>query len=211
MAERVDAELERIAQRIRRWREESGLTLQELGRRSSVATSTIQKVETLQMIPTVAVLLKIARGLGRRMSEFIREGGTELDVVHLPTSERHRIGMKRRVLFERLSGDLFDPELELWRVEVHQDQGSGRGTMEYQGEELILCEQGVVTVLVAEREYVLRAGDSLHFKASIPHAWRNDGPEPARFLVMGTVPTALRAALHTRLEAGAAVRAVGRS
>ena len=65
----VDAELARISQRIRRWREEAGLTLQDLARRSELATSTIQKVETAQMVPSIAVMLKIARGLGRPFVE----------------------------------------------------------------------------------------------------------------------------------------------
>ena len=61
--EAIDPDLERIAGRVRRWREEAGLTLLELARRSGVAASTIQKVESLQMVPTIGVLLKIARGL----------------------------------------------------------------------------------------------------------------------------------------------------
>ncbi len=211
MAEPVDRELERIAQRVRRWREESGLTLQELGRRSGVATSTIQKVETLQMIPTVAVLLKIARGLGRRMSDFIGEGHDPLEIVHLRASDRHRIGMRKQLLFERLSGDLFDSELEMWRVDLQPGLGSGRGTMEYDGEELLLCEEGIVTAVVGEEEYRLEPGDTLHFKANVPHAWRNDGPEPARLIVIGTLPAALRSALHDRMKEGASVRAVARS
>ena len=64
--ELIDGELAQISRRIRRWREEKGLTLQQLAERSDLATSTVQKVETGQMIPSVAVLLKVARGLGRQ-------------------------------------------------------------------------------------------------------------------------------------------------
>ena len=62
----IDGELARITARIRRWREQAGLTLQELAKRSGLATSTVQKVETGQMIPSVAVLLKLSHGLGSR-------------------------------------------------------------------------------------------------------------------------------------------------
>ena len=50
--------------------------------------------------------------------------------------------------------------------------------IEYDGEEIAICEAGEVTFCLGEREYVLATGDSLHFKASIPHFWRNDGDSP---------------------------------
>jgi transcriptional regulator with XRE-family HTH domain len=197
--EPVDTELVRIARRIREWREASGLTLQDLARRSDVATSTIQKVETFQMIPTVAVLLKIARGLGRSASEFV--SGTEpvSEVVHLTPEQRHPVGSRRRMVVERLSGDLLDAEVELWRVTVQPGRGSGREPLDYVGEEIVVCEEGKITFRIGEGDYVLGPGDSLHFKASAPHSWQNDGDVPARFLILGTVPAALRGALHDRV------------
>ena len=68
MAPEVDDELARISQRIREARDAAGLILQELAGKSGVATSTIQKVETEQMIQRVAVIIKIARGLGMHVS-----------------------------------------------------------------------------------------------------------------------------------------------
>ena len=62
-----------MADQIRSSRSEDGLTLQQLASRSGVAASTIHKVESQQMVPTVSVLLKIAKGLGRRPDELIRD------------------------------------------------------------------------------------------------------------------------------------------
>jgi transcriptional regulator with XRE-family HTH domain len=195
----VDTELIRIARRIREWREGAGLTLQDLARRSDVATSTIQKVETFQMIPTVAVLLKIARGLGKSASEFVSGSEPVSEVVHLTPEQRHPVGSRRRMIVERLSGDLLDAEVELWRVSVQPGRGSGREPLDYRGEEIVVCEEGEITFRIAERDYLLGAGDTLHFKASVPHSWQNDGDVPARFLILGTVPAALRGALQDRV------------
>ena len=200
----VDEELARISQRIRDWREEAGLTLQELARKSGVATSTIQKVETEQMIPSVAVILKIARGLGRRAADLVHDAGDELEIIHLRARERHAIGTEGELLVERLSGDLFDPALEMWRVTLHPGVSSGRDAIHYEGEEIAVGERGAVTFRVAEREYVLRSGDTLHFKASLPHSWRNDGESVARFTVTGTLPRKFRAVMQRRLSGVAA-------
>jgi transcriptional regulator with XRE-family HTH domain len=54
-----------LARRVRASREEEGWTLHDLAARSGVAVSTIQKIETGQMVPTLSVLSKIANGLRR--------------------------------------------------------------------------------------------------------------------------------------------------
>lgn len=196
----MDVEIERMARRIRAWREAGGFTLQELAQRSGLAASTVQKIETLQMVPTVAVLLKLARGLGRRPGELIHDGADDVEVVHLRPAERHPVGVKARMLVERLSGDLVDNQLEVWRV-THQP-GSGSGdVLRHGGEIWLLIEAGELAVTLGGKAYRLQAGDSFHFKASHDHSWKNEAADPVRFLVVGTLPKELRTALHERLGA----------
>lgn len=210
MSQPVDAELLGISQRIREARERAGLTLQELARRSGVATSSIQKVETGQMVPSVAVMVKIARGLGVRAGTLVDGAdGDAVPLVHLRPEDRHPIGRPGELVVERMTGDLFSPSLETWRVTLHPGVTSGKAEMHYDGEEWVLCEKGSVTFVVSGREHRLRAGDTLHFKASLPHVWRNDGSGVARFLVTGTLPEQFRAALGRRVGAVADRRATG--
>jgi transcriptional regulator with XRE-family HTH domain len=197
----IEGELAAISQRVRRWREEKGLTLQQLAERSELAPSTVQKVETGQMIPSVAVLLKLARGLGRRMTELVHDADAERDLVHVPAAQRVPLGLEGKMMVERLSADLAEPVLEMWRVTLHPGVSSGRTPIHYDGEELALCERGQVTFVVDGEETLLRAGDTLHFKATLPHSWHNAGRAAARFLVVGTVPQQLRKAIQRRVAA----------
>jgi transcriptional regulator with XRE-family HTH domain len=198
----VAEDLRAIANRVRRWREEAGMTLQELARRSGVAGSTIQKVESLQMIPTLGVVLKIARGLDRAPSELVRDGGDELEVVHLRPDERHRIGGPGFAHHERMVGDLFEPQLEAWRITLEPGHGSGRGRIRFDGEGIIFCEAGALSVGMGEETFRLGEGDVLHYKTTLPHGWRNEGDVPARLLIVGTLPRALRSALRQRMRGG---------
>jgi len=207
----VDGEIARLAQRVRRWREEAGYTLQELAERSGVATSTIQKVESFQMVPTVAVLLKISRGLGRSASELVRDTPPRARVIHLAPEDRHPVGDRKRMTVERLSGDLMDADLEMWRVTLQPGYGSGGESFGYPGEELALGEEGEVAFQIGEEEYALRAGDVLHFKASVPHSWRNESDRVARFVILGTLSPALREALARRLSERRRKRVAGRA
>lgn len=195
----LDAELARIGQRIRRWREENRLTLQELASRSGLATSTVHKVESAQMIPSVAVILKLARGLGRRPGDLVHDESVSLDVLHIRAAERHPVGVEGRMVVERLSGDLSDPALETWRVTVHPGAGSGGDTIRYDGEELVVMEEGEVTFRVGDEDYRLVAGDSFHFKANHPHGWRNVSKARARFIVTGTLARKFRAVMQSRV------------
>ena len=43
--------------------------------------------------------------------------------------------------------------------------------------------------LVDDRTYIVRAGDSFHFRSERPHGYRNPGPGTARVIWVSTPPT----------------------
>jgi len=199
MAFTVHEQIARISHRIRRWREEDDLTLQELAARGGLATSTVQKVETGQMMPSLAVLLKLAHGLGRPIAEMLEDDDAEIEVFFSKACERETVGAGGRLVVERLSGNLLKSAIETWQVTLEPGASSGSDPIQYEGEELVVCEEGHVKFRVGEEEYALQAGDSLHFRASIPHCWYNDGTGVARFTVTGTLPLLFRGLMQSRV------------
>lgn len=195
----VDEQIERISRRIRRWREEDDLTLQGLAERSGLATSTVQKVETGQMMPSLAVLLKLAHGLDRPIAEMLADDDVALDVFHSKACQRESAGRGGSLQAERLSGNLMRSALETWQVTLDSGASSGSDAIQYEGEELVVCEQGRVTFRIGADEYPLQAGDSLHFRACIPHSWYNDGPVAAKFTITGTLPLVFRSLIQSRV------------
>ena len=150
------------------------------------------------MTPTIAVLMKIARGLDRLPSELIREEASDLEIVVSRAKERQPIGMPERGQLARLSGDLVEPAVEVWEVELQPGHGLGGSGIRYEGDEFAICEEGQVTFRIADDDYVLGPRDCIHFKAVLPHSWRNEGDVTTRFVILGTVPQLLRAAIHDR-------------
>ena len=187
-------DLNLVARRLRSWRDEAGLTLQQLAERCGVATSTIQKIETRQMVPTIGVLLKIAEGLGKRASEFVRSEGSSYQVHHSKAQDRRIFG-DDEITLERLGGDLRSPDLEVWRVRAAPGVSHYRDGINGHGEALVICELGEFTVQIDGKSYEMTAGDTLHFKAELPHGWENHANLPAQFVLVGTMPQALRAVL----------------
>ena len=203
MEKNFDDEVARISDRIRQWREAKGITQQDLATRSGLAVSTVHKVETSQMIPSISVLLKLAHGLGRRPAEIVADAEYEEAVAVMRSADRKHIGFEGRIVVERLSGEIFDPILEMWRVTLHPGMSSGHGPIRNDGEALIVCEKGSLVVQIGEDEHILRAGDAVHFKAKIPHSWRNKSRSVARFTITGTLPKEMLSFLHNRVAQAA--------
>ncbi|MEZ4355832.1 MAG: helix-turn-helix transcriptional regulator [Myxococcota bacterium] len=131
-----------MAGQIRRCRAQDGLTLQQLATRSGVAASTIHKVESQQMVPTVSVLLKIARGLGRRPAELIRDEAAPVGTGPGAT-------------------DRAEDRPGVWRIWLGPDETLPALDLTPLQRAILLVEQGALHVAAGGREIELGAGDCI--------------------------------------------------
>jgi transcriptional regulator with XRE-family HTH domain len=188
----LQKELKRIAARIRLWRNEAGLTLQELGERSGVSASTIHKIENNHSVPTIAVLFKVAHGLGRLPRELFDKGVASVGVALTRLADRDVLSTHPDTQLERVVGHIPGAAIDVWRV-IHEP-GAGaahdedENRLQYRGELIIVVEAGELHVDVGEENYRLESGDSLHFKTSTPHRWYNQGTLAASALFFGLLP-----------------------
>ncbi len=187
----MDAAVRKIADKVRHTREALSLTLQQLAERSGVAPSTIQKVEAGSMVPSVAVMMKIARGLRKKIGFFLDDGGDTAhgDVSFLRRLDRvsTRLG-GRDISAQSLTSGLADAELNGFVVTLLPAAGSGEEPLHHRGEDLVYCIRGRVIFTVNDREYTLGRGDCLHFKGALAHAWRNPGRSPAEIVFVSSLP-----------------------
>jgi len=198
----LDDDLKRIAARIRTWRNEARLTLQQLGDRSGVSASTIHKIENLQTVPTIAVLLKVAHGLARRPSELLAEVEAGDQIAILRRDDRPRAPLGQGGEIEHLIGAIPRSQLDLWRVRLESGIGVGMpGTEPWQfhGEVALLVEEGTIEAVVGEETYEMGRGDSMHFDSNVPHRWFASGGKPAMVLVSAILPDRIHSDLATRI------------
>lgn len=203
----MDDDLKRIAARIRTWRTDARLTLQQLGLRSAVSASTIHKIENLQTVPTIAVLLKVAHGLGRKPSELLAEVevGDQACVLRREDRPLARFGAGGEI--EHLIGTIPRSQLDVWRIRLEPGIGVGMpGTDAWQfpGEVALWVEHGYVDALIGSESFSLSPGDSLHFDPSHPHRWIAAKGEPAQVVVMAVLPERIHADLAIRIARAAA-------
>jgi len=204
----VDLDVQRLAARIKACREQEGMTLLEAAELSGVAPSTIQKIEKGQMVPTVVVLDRIARGFRRRVSYFVGDEDESAD-VSFTSAERRPDIRTGRVAVKRLGGDLRDPDFDIYSIVVPPGAGSGKGPVQHGGNKLLYCVRGRLVVQIADATYRLNAGDCVHFKSFLPHSWRNpDRRRSAEGLIVGSFSRSFETA---RAIADLAQRQGGRS
>lgn len=161
--------------RIRELRQRKNLSLQELANLSAVSFSMLSAVERGEKVPSILVMSQIATALGTSIGRLVDEERAPRVVV-LPAAEQRVIkepgGMERRSLSPVLPGVEFEfirftlaPGADAGAFPAHQP-----GSREY-----LAVESGALTLTVAGREYVLRAGDSIYHDGDCPHGYRNDG------------------------------------
>jgi transcriptional regulator with XRE-family HTH domain len=194
-----------LAARVRSAREEESWTLQDLAKRSGVAVSTIQKIETGQMVPTLSVLSKVAKGLRRRVSFLIGEDTADVEISYRPARDRLSVEARNQVRIESLAGELRDPEFDAYEFFIPPGRDSGPDMVTHRGDELVVCLQGRIELEVGDRVFDLRVGDSVHYKSIAPHRWRNVGRGEARLILVHSSHRAQTtpAALHAVARRGA--------
>ncbi len=197
VAEQVD----RIAHRIKTWRTAAGMSLQVLANRSDVSPSTIHKIENGQTVPTIAVLLKLAEGLGRRPTELLEDADGESGAVHTPAGTGAELVTGKGIHIEWLIGEALAPEIELWRI-THPEAFTfgGERIKHLSGDVVLMVETGELEVRVANDEFTLRPGDTIHFKGTQPHCWRNTHDGPTTALLLGNVQAGGRSGLVARMR-----------
>ena len=75
-----------VGRRLKLFRNKAGLSLRQLAAESGVAFTTIQKIESGALSPTVGMLMRIARGLKIKMTALLEEESDEragLRIGHL--------------------------------------------------------------------------------------------------------------------------------
>ncbi len=165
-----------IGQKIRSAREKANLSIKTLAKLSGLSPAAIQKIETNHMVPTIISLMKISRGLGKKVSFFIQENDAANRIALVKRGMRKRFYSEgSKCLHEYIVGELEDGVLEGGIFTAQPGGESGNTMNSHPGEEIILCLKGEVEVQTPEDRHRLTPGDTLHFKSDIPHRWCNRG------------------------------------
>ncbi len=179
-------DLEDLGRRVRRRRQERGLSVERLGALSDVSAGMISSIERGQKAPTVILLDRIAVGLGTTLAALL-EPPEPPRAIHRRAEDQDIViedGWRRTILSPVV------PSVNFEWIETVLPPGIDAG--EYPAyaagsHEYIVVVEGQLTLTLDDAVYELDAGDSLYFAADVTHHYANRGTVDCRYYVAAII------------------------
>lgn len=177
---------EKISKKIREVRKKKEITLKELSELTQLSVSFLSQVERGMSSMTITSLKRIANALEIPMKELVDVDDGE-DFVRKKDNAILMNLEKSYIKYSRLSGKFEGRELEavLLTMKPHfQDEE----LMIHDGEEFYYIISGVGTFIIEGKEYVVQAGETIHYPSNKLHKTVNNEDTELVMLAV-TTPT----------------------
>ncbi len=174
----------KIGERIRAYRKEKGMTLEELSQKSRVALATLSRMETGKMPGTLKSHSSICRALSISIADLYREIEDGSKNVETVTDERkpERLEGAGKVRYELLVAKTAGKKM----LPVVAKVSPGAITQPERGksgvEKFLYSLKGTIEVNISGTAYILKKGDSLYFESSLKHYLKNNSSSEAEIM-----------------------------
>lgn len=182
----------RIGEKIRGQRQQRRLTLQELSELTGLSKPLLSQIENEQVVPPLATLLKIARGLKVDIHFFFEDEGNRQKLV-LTRGEELRPDLQRQATnaesrpytYHSLAQGMRQKHMEPFLVEVENTCWDDKLFFRHDGEEEFLYVlEGEIDLHYGSDVYRLQQGDSVYYDSSQPHGLVAVGSAKARIVAV---------------------------
>ena len=170
--------------KIKRMRNQKGLTQGELADRCELTKGYISQLENNLNSPSIATLTDILSALGSNLSEFFQEEKQEKVVFSKEEFfEKDSEGVLFKWLIPNAQKNMMEPVL----VELAEGVATA-GDIPHEGEEFGYVLEGKIALLLGKKQFLCKKGEAFYYSAGVPHSIINKGKSKARFLWISTPP-----------------------
>ena len=174
-----------IGEKVKKLRQDLGLSLNQISDRTKLSATYLSRFERGVVPINVDNLEKVCSALGVEISYFIGSPRNSGDVI-IRKYERQVDLKDERCIHYNLS-NIEDTCTFLPRyVDLFPQTDYGRGvhSFPHEGEEVVYVLKGILQLWVGGIKYELGAGDSAHYKSTIPHRWVNATNENVQIITL---------------------------
>ncbi len=173
-----------LGEKIRRMRNQKGLTQEELADRCELTKGYISQLENDLNSPSIATLTDILAALGSNLAEFFREE-TQEKVVFTKNEfiEKDSDGVLFRWLIPNAQKNMMEPT-----AVTLQEGVSTAIDVPHEGEEFGYVLEGKIAIVLGNQRHGAKKGEAFYYPASKPHYIVNEGKSAAKFLWISTPP-----------------------
>jgi transcriptional regulator with XRE-family HTH domain len=173
MTEAISAALDLVGPRLRKVREQRGITLTAVAERTGISKSTLSRLENGQRRPSLELLLPLAQVYRVPLD----------DLVGAPEVGDPRIRLKAR----RVNGRTVLPltrhpgGVQAWKIVIPANQ-STPDPRSHDGHEWLYVLAGRMRLILGDQDLVLEVGEVVEFDTQLPHWFGSAGEGPAEVL-----------------------------
>lgn len=164
-----------LGRRLRRYREEKGISLQALSRVTGLSPSFLSRVERDLTIPSIGSLRRITDSLSVPLFLLFTDTGGRRSVVH--RDARWMLKLPTRGVTCELLVPFANQRMEAFMVTLAPGSQTSDTGVFHAGEEWVMVLKGHMSVQVADDVYTLEEGDCIYYSGWLPHRIRNGGEE----------------------------------
>lgn len=174
---------EAVSQRIKQYRKQKKMSLDELSRQANVSKGALVEIEGCKANPSIALLCRLAAAMGVSVADFV-DVGTKPTVHLIAEGEIPELWKGDKGGRARLLAGTGGPDMtELWMWEMQPGEkfaspGHSTGTLE-----LFYVQTGTLTLGVQEHLYLVNSGCSATARTDVPHFYENRGESPLIFIM----------------------------
>ena len=169
---RIAAALNLVGSRLRRVRDQRGLTLTEAATLAGMSKSTLSRLETGQRRPSLELLLPLAQTYRVPLD----------DLVGAPEVGDPRIRLKPRRVNGRTVLPLTRPGgIQAWKIIIPSSQADP-ALRTHDGFEWLYVLSGKMRLILGDQDLVLAVGEAAEFDTQVPHWFGSTGEGPAEVL-----------------------------
>ena len=182
---------QRIGRVLRELRHKKQFTLQDVAAKTGIPKSVLDEIESGDVIPPVATLLKLAKVFNVGMASFFEEEAADMKISVTRSGKRIRI--ERRPHHHEGEVDYIYESLEIHKSDKHMEplfvefQPVDTGNMvftNHEGEEFVFVLEGRLEFRTDDRVEILEPGDTIYFESDINHSFRSLDEKPAKAIAV---------------------------
>lgn len=183
-----------IGDRIRSLRETKNLTLSEVADNAGMEKEQIQFIEENNQVPSIAVLIKIARAMGVRLGSFMDDHEELGPVVSRSDKQKDAMVMHcaksdcRHMNYHALSQSKAGRHMETFSITIEPCGHSDFVLSSHEGEEFVYVLEGEIEIKYGAKTYLLKKDDSIYYDSIVPHHVHSSNGEAAKVLAVIYTP-----------------------
>ena len=169
-------------------REAHGLSQRELAKRAGVTNGTISLIEKNLTSPQIASLRKILAVFPISIAAFFSMNLRDDNQIFFSREDLVEMGGKN-ISLRLVAGQNRTRKIQLVHERFAPGSDTGKQMLRHEGEEAGVVIRGQIEVTVGRQKRRLGPGEAYYFPSSLPHRFRNLGPEECEVVSAATPPT----------------------